>query len=382
MPAPALRRAPSPALLAAFALVLVALPARAALEERDLATPGDALITLDTNTGLRWLETTLTLGQSYDDVAAGAGGWVADGWRHATTTEVCDLFQTYGGIPFPSCPGSVSQGGLLIPTALMGYLGYVVVVYDADLGGYENHSFFDDGPGSTAGIAEILYLVQCYSTPCGPLDFSLHVGSVLPSQVTQPANVGNLLVRDPAVPDNDEDGVWNDADNCPTAPNADQADADSDGVGDACDVCVAVSDPSQADADGDGAGDACDNCLATPNPDQSDADEDGAGDVCDVQCDNGADDDGDGEADFPTDVGCRDAASNDESPQCDDGIDNDQDGKIDWNGNYHDAGADGSCRRQAWRDDESVPTGCGLGGEALLVLPLLRRLQRRRVREG
>lgn len=35
--------------------------------------------------------------------------------------------------------------------------------------------------------------------------------------------------------DRDDDGIWDGGDNCPTAPNAAQADADSDGRGDACD---------------------------------------------------------------------------------------------------------------------------------------------------
>ena len=39
--------------------------------------------------------------------------------------------------------------------------------------------------------------------------------------------------------DTDGDGVEDSADNCPTVPNADQADGDSDGIGDVCDECPA-----------------------------------------------------------------------------------------------------------------------------------------------
>jgi hypothetical protein len=65
----------------------------------------------------------------------------------------------------------------------------------------------------------------------------------------------------PCVPDTDadDDGVDDDADNCPSIANADQADADADAVGDACDNCAAVANADQADTFGAvGVGDACD----------------------------------------------------------------------------------------------------------------------------
>jgi hypothetical protein len=71
--------------------------------------------------------------------------------------------------------------------------------------------------------------------------------------------------------DLDEDGVDNAGDNCPTVPNATQADAEGDGAGDACDNCRWVPNPrdsgetplhqtvgGQVDDDLDGAGNQCD----------------------------------------------------------------------------------------------------------------------------
>ena len=118
--------------------------------------------------------------------------------------------------------------------------------------------------------------------------------------------------------DTDGDGVADGADNCPLAPNADQADTDGDGQGDACDLfpldadndgvddgadnCPADANPGQEDSDGDGQGDACDsfpndfdndgfddladNCPINANPGQEDNDGDGDGDACDTDDDN------------------------------------------------------------------------------------------------
>jgi len=82
--------------------------------------------------------------------------------------------------------------------------------------------------------------------------------------------------------DLDGDGVGDFVDNCPVAPNPDQADADDDRWGDACDACPAASDPEQADTDRDGVGDACDVCVSHMNPCQVDRDGDGVGDECDL----------------------------------------------------------------------------------------------------
>lgn len=48
-----------------------------------------------------------------------------------------------------------------------------------------------------------------------------------------------------ADPDEDQDGVLADVDNCPSTYNPDQADTDGDGVGDVCDICPDIANPSQ-----------------------------------------------------------------------------------------------------------------------------------------
>ncbi|MDM8007118.1 MAG: thrombospondin type 3 repeat-containing protein [Phycisphaerae bacterium] len=81
--------------------------------------------------------------------------------------------------------------------------------------------------------------------------------------------------------DDDADG-WPDlCDNCPSAPNADQADTDGDGVGNACDDCPSIANADQTDYDADGWGDLCDNCPQVANTDQTDNDDDTFGAACD-----------------------------------------------------------------------------------------------------
>lgn len=81
--------------------------------------------------------------------------------------------------------------------------------------------------------------------------------------------------------DQDDDGISDEEDNCPSVANADQADGDSDGVGDLCDNCPNISNSDQKNSDSDSLGDACDNCATIDNAEQVDNDSDGVGDLCD-----------------------------------------------------------------------------------------------------
>src|SRR3989338_5512653 len=76
--------------------------------------------------------------------------------------------------------------------------------------------------------------------------------------------------------DTDNDGITNDADNCPLHSNPLQQDYDSDGRGDECDP----------DRDGDGIINDADNCPFNYNPEQEDSDLAGGGDACDLDDDN------------------------------------------------------------------------------------------------
>jgi len=114
-------------------------------------------------------------------------------------------------------------------------------------------------------------------------------------------------------------------------------------------------------------------------------------------CGDGWDNDGDGFIDFdggasvnggvplaPPDPGCRTAQGATESPQCQDGVDNDGDGFVDFDGG---ASVNGGVAIGAPDPQCAVPSGnneaaaaCGLGGELVFALPLLRWLGERRRR--
>lgn len=61
----------TPLQLAALCVTLILLPfnGSAAIVSADRLSAGDKLITRDTSTGLKWLNLTVTLGQSHDEVA-------------------------------------------------------------------------------------------------------------------------------------------------------------------------------------------------------------------------------------------------------------------------------------------------------------------------
>jgi hypothetical protein len=62
------------------------------LSVADLRSSGDCLLTRDAKTGLEWLDLNATTRQSYDSIAAGFGGYLADGFRFADKSEVETFF--------------------------------------------------------------------------------------------------------------------------------------------------------------------------------------------------------------------------------------------------------------------------------------------------
>ena len=105
-------------------------------------------------------------------------------------------------------------------------------------------------------------------------------------------------------------------------------------------------------------------------------------------CSDGIDNDGDGLTDFPTDIGCANATSDNEAPECQDGINNDALIGTDFDGgesilgvgNGDPDGADPHCT-SFWDNKEKAPSSggtCGIGPELVLLLPPLGAWRARR----
>jgi hypothetical protein len=179
--------------------------------------------------------------------------------------------------------------------------------YDAITPGPERTCTTASGDSDADGQVSTAY----GGTDCNDTNASIYQGAPeVPNDGIDQDCDGRDLVQ---ALDRDGDGLVDPIDNCPDAPNKDQANLDLDKAGDACDpdddndgvadivdVCPRWADASQLDLDGDLAGDVCDDdddddgvddvadvCPTVVDPDQWDLDHDLLGDACD------GDDDGD-----------------------------------------------------------------------------------------
>ncbi len=165
-------------------------------------------------------------------------------------------------------------------------------------------SVVDAGGGTNASNANQLDVQNVFAIVQGSADvvFDMVIADVPDQTVisnvamfdaTPDGDQGTLEAADFIVRrDGDKDGVWDNDDNCPNAPNTNQGDSDQDGLGDVCDSCP--DDPLN-DVDSDGACADEDNCPVDANSDQVDSDNDTLGDVCDtcpLDAQNDADNDG------------------------------------------------------------------------------------------
>ena len=170
-------------------------------------------VTLDTGTGLEWLDVTLTTNRSFDDLI-GADGSINDftnplgdffGWRHAVEPEVLQFFTNAGmapPTPGSNAPGSTNSGqvhtinGDPVIVAFMDLVGRT----GNDNGGGSGSSFglYDDegfGSPNFTGIAG----VDSYSSPHTDLDRIVIVQDGQEPVYFSPG-YGHWLVRNEAAP--------------------------------------------------------------------------------------------------------------------------------------------------------------------------------------
>jgi beta-glucanase (GH16 family) len=104
--------------------------------------------TLDTATGLEWLDLTLTQGVTAQDVLAGYGGYIADGWAFATVDEVCGLLGAMGDDTTGCTSGAVGVPmGPANAATLVNLLGNTAATGRGAYGMFNNISGFPDNAG-------------------------------------------------------------------------------------------------------------------------------------------------------------------------------------------------------------------------------------------
>ncbi|RDH82473.1 MAG: hypothetical protein DIZ80_09280 [endosymbiont of Galathealinum brachiosum] len=86
--------------IASFLVTAISIPTitNAEIVSIDWKTSGDNLITLDTSSGLEWLDLTATSNRSYNTINSSFGeNQEFEGWRYATYSEVGTFWDAFGG---------------------------------------------------------------------------------------------------------------------------------------------------------------------------------------------------------------------------------------------------------------------------------------------
>jgi hypothetical protein len=111
-------------------MALSAFGAQAALSVADLFTPGDGLLTVDSQAGMAWLDITETRGLSVGDVISSTQ-WLSQGFRFARSSDLDSLLQ-HGGSQLAFMDW---MGGWAASAELSAYLGGPTTVVAGVLAG-------------------------------------------------------------------------------------------------------------------------------------------------------------------------------------------------------------------------------------------------------
>ncbi len=176
---------------------------QAALVSQDSIYGPDS-ITLDTDTGLLWLDWSQTIGLSFDEVSAQLGeGGLYSGFRFATNDEVNTLWLN-GGIVDVTTEGPIDFETDFTTDNFTGALTLITLLGDTGLGGNLTEALTADA-GNAPGTQTVAELQLCTGGPCVTV-FGAPRNSALASlgPNDQPADAGSgiigaALVRDTAV---------------------------------------------------------------------------------------------------------------------------------------------------------------------------------------
>jgi hypothetical protein len=203
---------------------------------------GPGTITHDTETGIDWLDLTLTTNRSVVDITAQLGpGGEFEGFRYAVAADITTLW-THAGIVDITTQGPIDGGDFteanFDPANMLADLFGVTVTLP---GGVASEGFTADPPPGNPSLRVVGEINIC-SNPNGCPIVGALTGTALaslgPNQKspnTPLTFAGHFLLRDPPPPDSDGDGIPDGGDNCTLVANADQRDTDADGFGSLCD---------------------------------------------------------------------------------------------------------------------------------------------------
>ncbi|MBE9560823.1 MAG: VPLPA-CTERM sorting domain-containing protein [Proteobacteria bacterium] len=167
----------------------------AAIVNADWQTDSDNLITRVTGTGpgggLEWLDLTATTSRSYADISSKFGtGQEFEGWRYATTAEISDFFDAFGGDSNYYNAGWSTQNSGLFDS---------IAPYWGDTSG-DGYSYFITADQTTLGMHKFGYIYDS-NTHSRSLDEDyLRINDDEISDTNYLFDTGSALVRLTVVP--------------------------------------------------------------------------------------------------------------------------------------------------------------------------------------
>lgn len=171
----------------------------AAIVSADWINSGDNLITIDTTSGLEWLNLTATTNRSYNDISSKFGaGQEFDGWRYATAVEVSGYFDAFGGDNAYYAGWSTQNNGLFDAVSLFWGDTYCAYLGCATGDGYSY--FIYDTPPTNPQQMQTGQIYDSIDHFLSPTQDAVALSAGYADKVEPQIIVGSALVRTSVVP--------------------------------------------------------------------------------------------------------------------------------------------------------------------------------------